>query len=114
MARIPRAYGHALRVVTHLLGHRACCVLPAAGVAAFGLARAAGQGHWRDGALQEELKELRERERLARGRSNLSKDERQAVVSENHELRSELSETKVRVEDLAQMVRDVLAKLTVA
>ena len=62
-------------------------------------------------ALQEELRELRERERLARGRSQHGAEEVQAVGSENHELRSELSETKVRVEELAQMVRALLGKL---
>ena len=64
-------------------------------------------------ALQEELRELRERERLARGRSDLSKDERQAVDEENQALRSELAQTKDRVEELAGMVKDVLARLPV-
>ncbi len=65
-------------------------------------------------ALQEELRELRERERLSRGRSDLGKDERQAVDEENQTLRSELAQTKERVESLAHMVKDVLAKLSVA
>ena len=64
-------------------------------------------------ALQEELRELKERERLSRGRSDLGENGRQAV-DENQVLKSELAQTKVRVEELAQMVRDVLAKLPVA
>ena len=41
----------------------------------------------------------------------MSEDERHAVDDENQALRSELTQTKVRVEELAQLVRAVLAKL---
>ena len=61
--------------------------------------------------LQEELRELKERERLARGRGDLSNDDRQAVEEENQTLRSELAQTKERVESLAQIVKNVLARL---
>lgn len=65
-------------------------------------------------ALQEEIKELRERERLSQGRGHPIVEEAQAVGQENQALRSELSQTKGQVEELGQMVRDLLAKLTVA
>jgi len=64
-------------------------------------------------ALQVELRELRERERLFRGRSEPGAEEVQAVENENQALRAELAQTKGRVEELAGMVKDVLARLPV-
>ena len=65
-------------------------------------------------ALQEELRELKERERLSRGRIQTSAEGARVVDKENHTLKSELAQTKERVEELAQMVTDVLARLPVA
>ena len=58
-------------------------------------------------ALQEELRELGERERLSRGRIQTSAEEARVVDKENHTLTSELAQTKERVEELAQMVKSV-------
>ena len=46
--------------------------------------------------------------------TNFGIDSLQAVEGDNQALKSELAQTKDRVEELAQMVRDVLAKLPVA
>ncbi len=64
--------------------------------------------------LQEELREAKERERLSRGRVLRHTDENQAVRAENRSLQTELAQTKARVEELAQMVQKVLAKLPAA
>jgi len=62
-------------------------------------------------ALQEELSETKERERLSRGRPPRDAGENQATAEENQALKAELAQTKARVEGLAEMVRAVLAKL---
>ncbi len=64
--------------------------------------------------LQEELKNTKERERLSRGQVLRYTEENQATKAENRSFQAELAQTKARVEELAQMVAKLLAKLPAA
>lgn len=61
--------------------------------------------------LQEELKNTKERERLSRGQVLRYAEENQATKAQNQAIQAELAQTKVRVEELAQIVAKLLAKL---
>ena len=62
-------------------------------------------------ALQEELREARERERLTRhARVPQDGGEGERIRNENNLLRTELVQTKTRVEEIAEMVRTTLSK----
>ena len=65
-------------------------------------------------ALQEELRETKERERLSRGRVQRWTDEAQASTEDNLLMKAEIAQTKARLEELAQMVRGLLHKLPAA
>ena len=65
-------------------------------------------------SLQEELRESRERERLSRVNVLRHTEKKDVSGAENQSMRAELAEAKVRVEELAEMVRTVLARLPAA
>jgi ATPase subunit of ABC transporter with duplicated ATPase domains len=65
-------------------------------------------------ALQEELREAKERERLSRMQAVRHSNEGDAARAENRSLWAELDHTKARVEELARLVRGVLVRLPAA
>ena len=65
-------------------------------------------------ALQEELSEMKERERLARRQLSRHADQNPAIRAENQSLKAELADTKARVEELAEMIRLAMARLPTA